>query len=175
MAVEEFFMVPSPMRTLTAQLLSKYMATGALVPGTIVHKVTKMGSSPVDTVFKQIYLTVSNEEDGTVDSLRYLLNHDNFIKPWLFYEMICTMLFYPVFLLYAICICIFPSNGGFNELIIIITANPSGACHKGVNANWCYIMVLRRVYKGVSTCFQHQFTMAAYTVVWDNLIREIPA
>ena len=45
------------------------------------------------------------------------------------------------------------------------------------NANWSYIMAgLKMCISGcVSTCFQHQFTMAAYTVVGDNLIREIPA
>ena len=65
------------------KLPDKYMATGVVVLGTIIDVVVKMGVSPVKAAFTNVSNKGNEDgEDGVVDSLKYLLLHENFIKPW---------------------------------------------------------------------------------------------
>ena len=74
----------SPARVLCLELLSQYVSHGKLVNGTIIHRVKEAGHSPIICAFIKPILpnAMYEPEDGTVSSLRYLLHHENFIKPY---------------------------------------------------------------------------------------------
>ena len=80
------FLVDSPARQLSEKLLSTYLSKRLVTPGTIIHRMKNIGISLVKGLFSRIYIPVSqvgndNVNDGVVDSLRYLISHENFIKP----------------------------------------------------------------------------------------------
>ena len=65
------------------ELLSQYVIKGKLTKGTLLYKVTQLGYSPVSTAFiKPTVCTNDTIEDGTVASLRYLMFHENYVKPY---------------------------------------------------------------------------------------------
>lgn len=77
------FAVESPGKKLTTHLLSSFIARGTLIPGTIVHRLISFGLSPTKCAFSNVYHGNNfNRSSGVVDSLRYLLLHENFIKPY---------------------------------------------------------------------------------------------
>ena len=81
------FLVDSPARRLSEKLLSKYFSKKLIIPGTIIHRMKNTGVSLVKGLFSRIYIPIpqggnDNVNDGVVDSLRYLLSHENFIKPY---------------------------------------------------------------------------------------------
>ncbi len=64
-------------------MLSDFIVNNTLIPGTILDRVVKFGASPIETMSipqKSSQVNVSN--DGAVDSLRYILFHEHFMKPW---------------------------------------------------------------------------------------------
>ena len=66
-----------------ARFLAEYIITGKTIPGTLLERLVKNGISPVESmthVFPAYEL--SNDSDGVVDSLRYLVSHENFNKPY---------------------------------------------------------------------------------------------
>ena len=72
----------SPTKNLSYQLLSEYIETGIINPGTIVDRVLKIGLSPIDVLFHNVcdrHDHVFN--NGIVDSLRMLLFSQHFIQP----------------------------------------------------------------------------------------------
>ena len=78
----------SPYRDLVCHLLARFWAYGesGLVPGTIVSRIHNFGMSPLSVFLgtgDQPHLQCSNA-DGVVDSLKYLMFHENFNKPWSF-------------------------------------------------------------------------------------------
>ena len=78
----------SPLLCMQKNLLEHYIINGCSYKNTVTDKVISMGISPmaiaIDLVFKcKIKLSYnSNEETGLIDSLRYLLYQDNYIKPY---------------------------------------------------------------------------------------------
>ena len=75
----------SPARDLTTHILSMYLTTGVTIPGTIMSRVVNMGLSPISHAFHKRTLPrhiVPNGVDGVVDSLRSLISHEQFIKPY---------------------------------------------------------------------------------------------
>ena len=81
------FLVNSPARRLSEKLLSTYLSKKLVIPGTIIHRMKNTGVSLVKGLFSRIYIPVpqvgnDNVNDGVVDSLRYLISHENFIKPY---------------------------------------------------------------------------------------------
>ena len=75
--------VVSPTRSLCVFMLSQYVASGSLIPGSLVDRVVKMGVSPSSImVSKPKSSHDRNDSDGVVDSLRNLLLNENYIKPW---------------------------------------------------------------------------------------------
>ena len=78
------FKVESPIRNVCAYLVSQFITTGKSIKHTLVDRVINMGFNLVDIAFnKNTYVhnppTVC---DGHVDSLRYLIYNENYIKPW---------------------------------------------------------------------------------------------
>ena len=81
------FLVDSPARRLSEKLLSTYLSKKLIIPGTIIHRMKNTGVSLVKGLFSRIYIPIpqggnDNVNDGVVDSLRYLISHENFIKPY---------------------------------------------------------------------------------------------
>ena len=75
--------VVSPTRSLCVFMLSQYVASGSLIPGSLVDRVVKMGVSPSSImVSKPKSSHDRSDSDGVVDSLRNLLLNENYIKPW---------------------------------------------------------------------------------------------
>ena len=78
------FKSQSPLTTLYAYLLSEYIVLGQRNKGSIIDRILNLGYSPVNVAFSDSRFRVPHyvPGDGTVDSLRYLVHHENFIKPW---------------------------------------------------------------------------------------------
>ena len=80
------FNVDSPLLCMQKNLLEHYIISGCSYKNTVIDKVISMGLSPmaiaIDPVFKcKIKLSYDfNEDAGLIDSLKYLLYQDNYIK-----------------------------------------------------------------------------------------------
>ena len=76
--------VESPARRLLQHLLSRYIFYGKTVPGTLLDRVVSIGESPTKRAFHSQHVpkTSVTNNDGLVDSIRYLLFTDNFTKPY---------------------------------------------------------------------------------------------
>jgi len=82
------FRVNSPVRELQARLLSRQLVTGSCINGTLLSSLLSFGMNPLSVISEKpnckynfINSHVDNS-DGVVDSLFYLLHHENFVKPW---------------------------------------------------------------------------------------------
>ena len=81
------FMVDSPARVLCARLLADYILYGSVIPGSLLGRLVSFGVSPLKSLFGfsqrvQVVDGATPHENGVVDSLRYLVMHENFIKPY---------------------------------------------------------------------------------------------
>ena len=80
------FSVDSPLVQLQSNFLSDYLKTGCTVKNTLIDKIVTMGFSPLsvamDASFKCKLSCKTQDDAGIVDSLQYLLFHDNYIQPW---------------------------------------------------------------------------------------------
>ena len=78
------FNIDSPARDLNLFFLESYITTGKTFPGTLCHNIVKQGSSPVALALglKPNRAKHHTDENGIVDSLRFLVFHENFIKPY---------------------------------------------------------------------------------------------
>ena len=73
---------PSSVRDLNIHFLSMYIAKDKLIPGTLVHRLVSCGLSPTYCAFNNIRKQTWCNSSGIVDSLRSLIMHTNFIKPY---------------------------------------------------------------------------------------------
>ena len=79
----QIFGVASPIRNLCTYMLSQYTISGQYLKKTIIGRLIDMGVSPLHgAINKSSQPRIQVSEDGYVDSLRYLLIHENFVKPW---------------------------------------------------------------------------------------------
>ena len=81
------FLVDSPARRLSEKLFSTILSKKLLIPGTIIHPMKNIAVSLVKGLFSKFYIAVpqignDNVNDGVVDSLRYLMSHGDFMKPY---------------------------------------------------------------------------------------------
>ena len=74
--------IDNPLRDLCTYDLSVYMSCGHTVPGTITHRILQLGLSPIDCAFNKYRPCHTMCHDGVVDSLRQLIYHENYAKPW---------------------------------------------------------------------------------------------
>ena len=77
------FVHETPATELNRFLLSRFISSREIIPGTLIHKVVSSGSSPVSVAFN-IPCTYNSSQQvcGITDSLQKLLYHENFIKPY---------------------------------------------------------------------------------------------
>ncbi len=85
--------VDSQMRDLNMTLLSRYILRGTTYPGTMINNLVSIGISPLDAAFyKHINSSHLPTCDGIVDSLKHLIMHEHFIKPWSESHVLTVML-----------------------------------------------------------------------------------
>ena len=73
----------TPAGILQTKLLSRYLTSGHLTKDTLLHRLVKSGHDPCKLIAgpgPKVRTPINS--DGVVDSLRYLVFHQNFIKPW---------------------------------------------------------------------------------------------
>ena len=82
--LKRIFKVQSPLKRLTIHMLSQFISKGTIVPGTIVSNILSMGLSPVQCAFSdfKFHLPNSIHDNGHIDSIRAMVFHENFIKPY---------------------------------------------------------------------------------------------
>ena len=77
------FQCNTPAQEFQSLLLASYLLTGKAEQGTLLERVIKAGYNPVNLILnKPKFKKNSTNEDGLVDSLRQLLHHENYQKPW---------------------------------------------------------------------------------------------
>ena len=89
------FQVDNPARKLQIKLMKEFYNGNGLIPGTILQRVVSAGFSPIKSLFtKQLNVNpeVNSPRDGVVDSLRYLICNENFIKPYSEEHVLATLL-----------------------------------------------------------------------------------
>lgn len=75
------FQCDSPARDLQSRLLASYTESRKTIKGTLVDRLVSMGASPMTIAFTKPHKHVLFNSDGIIDSLRYMLFHDNYIHP----------------------------------------------------------------------------------------------
>ena len=89
------YQVDGPARLLCNALLNEFVKHKRLIPGTLIHRVAEIGYSPVKCAFNKQQFTrreTDNINDGIVDSLKFLIRHENFIKPYSEEHVLATLL-----------------------------------------------------------------------------------
>lgn len=86
--------VESPARDVHLHFLSLFMCNGTLIPGTLCERLINHNISPMQCfVNKRVNVQYfSQNSSGVVDSLRILLMHENFIKPYSDEHVLATLL-----------------------------------------------------------------------------------
>ena len=80
------FKISTPLQDITTYFLSQYIIRNMVIPGTLIDNLLCLGLSPTSSIFnldKQIFCT--NQVigyNGHVDSIRSLIYHENFFKPY---------------------------------------------------------------------------------------------
>ena len=83
----------SPAKDICMFELTEYILYNKTYSGTIVHRLTQQGISPLHALSsKPEKCSTSSSQDGTVDSLRQLIMHEQFIKPWSSQHILSTLL-----------------------------------------------------------------------------------
>ena len=88
----KIFRCETPAKELQCLLLSTYILTGKAESGTLLERVIKAGHNPLNLIFTKPKSATEHREDGLVDSLKYLLHHENYQKPWSQEHMLATLL-----------------------------------------------------------------------------------
>ena len=91
------FKTDTPARDLQSTLLSEYLIKGSTTKGSLVERIITAGCNPLQVIFdKQLCVSSAYDSteqiDGMTDSLRYLLHHDDYNKPWSEEHILATLL-----------------------------------------------------------------------------------
>ena len=87
------FQCNTPARTFQSLLLSSYILTGKAETGTLLDRVIRAGHKPHNLILKKPKIEQNTtNEDGLVDSLKDLLHHENYQKPWSQEHMLANLL-----------------------------------------------------------------------------------
>ena len=89
------YQVDNPARVLSNAMLCDYINSRHLIPGSLIHRVVEAGFSPIKCLSIRQQFTAhrsNNMHDGIVDSLRHLLYHENFVKPYSEEHILATLL-----------------------------------------------------------------------------------
>ena len=90
-------MTYTPARDLQATFFAKYLKDGTLIKGSLLERVVTARQEPLHLIFNQQKFTCSNidseeQNDGMIDSLRYLVHHVEYNKPWSEEDILATLL-----------------------------------------------------------------------------------
>ena len=87
------FQCNTPAQVFQSLLLSSYILTGRAEKGTLLDRVIKAGYNPINLIFnKPKFRQNPTNDDGLVDSLRQLLHHENYQKPWSMEHLLANLL-----------------------------------------------------------------------------------
>ena len=91
------FKANTPARDLQSTLLSHFILNGTIIKGTLLDRIVGAGADPLDLITAKSPSTspvcdTTGEEDGLVESLRFLLLHDDYSKPRSEEHILATML-----------------------------------------------------------------------------------
>ena len=87
------FQCDTPAKVFQSLLLASYILTGKAESGTLIDRVIKAGYSPLNVILsKPKFKQNTANEDGLVDSLRQLLHHENYQKPWSLEHLLSNLL-----------------------------------------------------------------------------------
>ena len=95
---QNIFKADTPARDFQSVLLTNYILEGKLIKGTLLYKVVNYGQDPLKIIFDHpskwacTECEMINEENGLTDSLKYLLNHEEYNKPWSEEHILVTLL-----------------------------------------------------------------------------------
>ena len=90
--LKRIFSVDSPVKDLNMYFLSLYICKGVLIPGTLIYRIRNFGMSPTHCVFNVYKKPPFIQGCGIVDSLRHLVTHENFIKPYSEHHILTCLL-----------------------------------------------------------------------------------
>ena len=82
---------------LQSTILIHFILKGTPIKGTLLDRIVGEGADPLDLITAKSTSTrpvrdTVGEEDGLVDTLRFLLLHDDYSKPWSEEHILVTML-----------------------------------------------------------------------------------
>ena len=75
----------SPTKLLCSHFLAQYITSGQITPGTLLSRLLKViDISAINATFyrQRIFEQDNVHNEGIVDSIRYLVHHDNYVKPY---------------------------------------------------------------------------------------------
>ena len=87
--------VDNTARVLSNAMLCDYRNSRHLIPGTLIHRVVDAGFSSIKCLSIEQQFTAhraNNIHDGIVNSLRHLVYHENFVKPYSEEDILATLL-----------------------------------------------------------------------------------
>ena len=91
--LHRIFCIDSPVRDLCSHFLAQYLSCGELIRGTLVDRLVSFGLSPTRCAYNKVRKVYNCDSDsGVVDSIRGLLMHENFIKPYSEEHVLATLL-----------------------------------------------------------------------------------
>jgi hypothetical protein len=90
--LKRIFNVPSPVQQLCCHFMSLYATKSILIPGTLVSRIVQSGRSPIACLFNKINKESVSPECGVVDSLKALIMHEHFIKPYSEQHILASLL-----------------------------------------------------------------------------------
>ena len=91
------FSSDTPARDFQALMLAEYMLSGRLTKGTLLERVVCAGRDPLKIILLDQKISAwssyaKSQGDGVADSLRYLLCHEEYNKPWSDAHIMATLL-----------------------------------------------------------------------------------
>ena len=94
---KNIFKTDTPSRELQSILLARYITKGSIIKGTLLERIVKFGVQPLDILFDKnpvmhAECDINTDDDGLTDSLRYLLYHEDYNKPWSQQHVLATLL-----------------------------------------------------------------------------------
>ena len=94
---KNIFKTNTPARDLQSIFLAKYILNGTVIKGSLLDRVIKAGSNPIKLLFdKQPFectdCDLIGQENGMIDSLRFLLHQEDYNKPWSDEHILVTLL-----------------------------------------------------------------------------------
>ena len=94
---KNIFQTDTPASDLQSILLANYLENRSIIKGSLLEKVVSAGYNPLQVIFNQQTITCTDcdfneQNDGMTDSLRFLLHHNEYNKPWSEEHILATLL-----------------------------------------------------------------------------------